>query len=97
MAPDKKGDTSNRIPISFLDSENETTGANSEEPHMSNEFPEELTDDIPSESDPDSASDEEFDGQGSIEPSPQADGSPADVSPSAGGPEVAELVATGPS
>jgi molecular chaperone GrpE len=95
MAPDKKGDTSNRIPISFLDSDNETTSdANSEEPPMSNESPEELIDDIAPESDLDSSSDEEFDGEDSIEPSPQADGSPADVSPSAGGPEVAELVAT---
>ncbi len=95
MAPEKKGDTSNRIPINFLDSDNETTSdANSAEPQMSNPSPEELTKDIALASDADPSADEGFDGEVSIEPSPQADGSPVGVAPSAGGPEVAELVAT---
>jgi molecular chaperone GrpE len=94
MAPDRKGDKSNRIPISFLDSENETTsGAPSEESDMSNLLPEELINDMAYENDT-LAHQHGFDDALAVEPSAQADGSPADVSPSAGGPEVAELVAT---
>jgi molecular chaperone GrpE len=96
MAPDRKGDTSNRIPINFLDSENETTpDVTLEDSDMSNLSPEDLTNDMDSVNDATTPSDEGFDNNDSTpEPSAQADGSPADVAPTAGGPEVAELVAT---
>jgi molecular chaperone GrpE len=96
MAPDRKGDTSNRIPINFLDSETEATpDVTHENSDMSNLSPEDLTNDMDSENEAASPLDEGFDGDDSPpEPSAQADGSPADVAPTAGGPEVAELVAT---
>jgi molecular chaperone GrpE len=97
MAPEEKGDTRNRIPISFSEPDDEAnSGAQAEGL------------DAPSESDPDDwevtidQSDDEGadDGLEALDsddsppsPSPQADGS-GDVAPRAGGPEVAELVAT---
>ncbi|HEV7473799.1 MAG TPA: nucleotide exchange factor GrpE [Pyrinomonadaceae bacterium] len=94
MAPDKKGDTSNRIPINFLDSDESTSGATANELELSNLSPEGMTNDMAAENETDVPSDEGFDGNGSPEPLAQADGSPAEVAPLAGGPEVAELVAT---
>lgn len=89
MAPEKKGNKWNRIPINFHEDGEAGVGDPSED---SNNF---------------SSSDEqEYNGDMSPQPeafdpadpplhsSPQADGTPAEVSPSAGGPEVAELVAT---
>ncbi len=95
MAPDEKPDSSNRIPISFPDSENET-GAEAEEsatPDMQNDdhhltnsmSSNDATAPVLTESDPEEAS---------IPPSAQADGSPEEVASSAGGPELAELVAS---
>jgi molecular chaperone GrpE len=86
MAPDKKGQNWNHIPIDFLDLDGES-GA----------------DDTPEE--PTVSADElDTSGEGEVElldaeppavaPSPQADGTPGEVAPSAGGPEVAELVAS---
>jgi len=78
MAPDKKGQNWNRIPIDFLDLDGES-GAD--------DTPEEPT-----------VSADELDtfGEGEVElldaeppavaPSPQADGTPGEVAPSAGGP-----------
>jgi molecular chaperone GrpE len=95
MARDRKGDTSNRIPISFLDSDNETiSGATSEESDMSNPSPDDLTNHMVPENDTAAPADGGFDADAPSEPSPQADGSPGDAAPTAGGPEVAELVAT---
>ena len=97
MARDRKGNGSNRIPISFLESDDEKgSGAASEEPEISDlSHDQDLTNDMTSENDATNFEPEEFDPDiAPIEASPQADGSPADVAPSAGGPEVAELVAT---
>src|SRR3982074_159412 len=96
MAPDKKGERSNRIPINFLNSDSETAAGASEEwaKSESTEDDQELTNDM---------ADGELAGLGQegfdtadppVEAPAQAAGSPADVAPSAGGPEVAELVAS---
>ena len=87
MAPDDKGQKSNRIPINFLDAESESAfdESLSNEPEMSydeNEF------------DQDPEDERSIDPIATPTPSPQADGSPADVGAGPGGPEVAELVAT---
>lgn len=79
MAPDDKGQKSNRIPINFLDAEESAVE-------------ESLSDD--SEMAYDDDNDLETPAEDPPVPSPQADGSPADVGLAAGGPEVAELVAT---
>src|SRR6185295_16282592 len=96
MALDRKGDTSNRIPINFVDSENETSkDVAPENSEMSNPSPEDLINDMDSQNDALTPSDEGFEEVDlSDAVSAQADGSTADVSPMAGGPEVAELVAT---
>jgi molecular chaperone GrpE len=95
MAPDKKGERSNRIPISFLDSDNETTGDASEEwaKSESAEGDQDLTNDM-ADDEPATLDQEAFDTADPPVPSAQADGSPVEVAPSAGGPEVAELVAS---
>lgn len=97
MAPDRKGQEWNRIPINFLDSDQEMeAGAPPEDaatPPSDND--QELAVDM------DSAHDEMVPEQGAFDaedppalPSQQADGSPGEVAASPGGPEVAELVAT---
>jgi molecular chaperone GrpE len=92
MAPERKGDGSNRIPISFLDSDGEESDADTSEPSLDDQ---ELTNDMASDNEASTPTQESFDaGDPSVEASPQADGSPGDTAPSAGGPEVAELVAT---
>jgi molecular chaperone GrpE len=96
MAPEEKGDTRNRIPISFSEADEE---ANSGAPAEGSDTTAEsdaadlgVTIDT---SDANGADDEHLDDAGSPpHPSPQADGS-GEVAPRAGGgPEVAELVAT---
>jgi molecular chaperone GrpE len=97
MAPEKKGDRSNRIPISFLDSDNDSSsGATSEESDASSvSDDQQLTNNMTSDNEATVPEQEAFDMDDlPVEASPQADGSPGDVAPSAGGPEVAELVAT---
>jgi len=88
MAPDKNGDSGNRIPINFVDSNNETD-ANASSPALESdddqEFTVEVVDDLPEVYDLDSPS---------IHPVPQADGASGSTGPLSGGPEVAELVAT---
>ncbi len=95
MAPDNKGQKPNRIPINFLDSDqaSEPEDGLSDHPSMSGYDPE---DDLQrDEGFDDSTSDEDAsDAIPTPTPSPQGDGSPGDVSIAAGGPEVAELVAT---
>jgi len=94
MAPEKKSDKSNRIPISFLESDSETISDVAPElgssdgsdaiPEISMTSDNEATAAAPETPDADDQP---------IQPSPQADGS-GEVAPSTGGPEVAELVAT---
>jgi molecular chaperone GrpE len=87
MAPDKKGNTSNRIPINFPDSNMETDsdGLSKEDPDaMDFDSVEVITDSDPEQFDPSDPP---------ATPSAQADGTP-DEAPKGGGPEVAELVAT---
>jgi molecular chaperone GrpE len=99
MAPEQKGDRSNRIPINFFDSDNESSADDG--PDKSTSEPsaddQELVNNMDIEDDT-LTEPEVFEGDevpaAPGQPSPQADGSPADVAPSAGGPEVAELVAT---
>ena len=83
MAPDKKGDTSNRIPINFFDADEAGVDAEPDETVSAPEFETAAEDD--------GGDFPELDG--TPEPSPQADGSPEPTA-SSGGPEVAELVAT---
>ncbi len=101
MAPDKKENTRNRIPVDFLDSDQETN------PNAAAEAP--LAEDdhaLMDNDDQDSTDnmDEELDSAANapafdldnqpIHSSAQADGSAAEIAPQSGGPEVAELVAT---
>jgi molecular chaperone GrpE len=96
MAPDKKSDKSNRIPISFVDSDTESVpddAAESAQPDVSDDSPE-MTNDIATDIEATARELEEFDPDlPPMQPSPQADGS-GEAAPSSGGPEVAELVAT---
>jgi molecular chaperone GrpE len=95
MAPEKN-DRSNRIPIDFLDSDAAaSSGAASEsgESDVSEDDPE-LTNDMATDNEATAPEPESFDAEDPpIQPSPQADGS-GEVAPRAGGPEVAELIAT---
>lgn len=92
MAPERKGDGSNRIPISFLDADGEESDADTSEPSRDDQ---ELTNDMAPDNEASTPKQESFDaGDPPVEASPQADGSPGDTAPSSGGPEVAELVAT---
>ena len=96
MAPDKKGERSNRIPINFLNSDSETAAGTSEEwaKSESTEDDQELTNDM-ADGELAGLEQEGFDtADPPVEAPAQADGSPADIAPSAGGPEVAELVAS---
>lgn len=88
MAPDDKGQKSNRIPINFLDAEQESAPGHSlsDEPEMSDDYENDFAEDSLEESSGDPVD--------TPAPSAQADGSPVDVAVTAGGPEVAELVAT---
>jgi molecular chaperone GrpE len=88
MAPDEKGNTSNRIPINFQDSDMETDSDGlSEENSDASQL-----ESVEVMADGDS---EQMDPSDTPPPpaSPQADGTPGDA-PKGGGPEVAELVAT---
>lgn len=102
MASDKKENTRNRIPISFLDSDKETDpDGSSEAPHSDNDKDlndnedQDLTENTDAELDsaanPDAASDLD---SPEMHSSSQADGSAGETAPQSGGPEVAELVAT---
>jgi molecular chaperone GrpE len=84
MAPEQKGHNSNRIPINFLDQEQEAdTDGLSEEAMTSPDGDEEMIEPLEADTVVDTdASDAEEDGLG------------ADAAAAGGGPEVAELVAT---
>jgi molecular chaperone GrpE len=87
MAPERKDDRSNRIPINFMDSENGNGIDAADES--------DLSDEMSADSEAVAIEPEGFDPDDPpVEAVPQADGSSVDVAPSAGGPEVAELVAT---
>ena len=95
MAPEKKSDKSKSIPISSLESDAETISetAESDSSDVADDNPE-MTTPMTSENEATAAEQETFDADDPpVQPSPQADGS-GEVAPSAGGPEVAELVAT---
>jgi len=98
MARERKGNRSNRIPISFPDSD-EGTDSDAE----SEESPEQFGADDAQERMSDMSADLEAtqpEQEGfapddlPVQPSPQADGSPGEAAATSGGPEVAELVAT---
>jgi molecular chaperone GrpE len=96
MAPEKKGNRWNRIPISFIDSEREI-GADDHsdvtvQSSPAGDDPEAGDDSL--HSDAAESVQEAPDTDGSVEASAQADGSPDDAPSTIGGPEVAELVAT---
>jgi len=80
--------------VNFVDSENEDNPKASSEAETPDNDPV-LSDDMDEELDSFDEDAEVFDlDSPPIHPSPQADGSPGDVPPPSGGPEVAELVAT---
>lgn len=97
MASEKKGDSSTSIPISFVESD-ETSSTDPSEASSNAPAPDDdqdLVNNISSNTDATALATEPFDEDGAtVQPSPQADGSPVDLAPSAGGPEVAELVAS---
>jgi molecular chaperone GrpE len=103
MPPEKKSDKSNRIPVHFVDSDSEPVSGDSGDLDSPDSLDksQEMTSEIASEDEPTTDEQESFtlepdvvDAQDQpIHPSPQADGS-GEVAVSAGGPEVAELVAT---
>ena len=91
MAPDDKGNRAKQIPVDFHDGNGEDDSET-----VSNEL--ETADEVTTstlESGPQDSDDETFaESDPPLRSLPQADGSAADVAPNAGGPEVAELVAT---
>jgi molecular chaperone GrpE len=97
MAPDKKANRWNRIPISFEDQDRGPSSAGPSEDVGESSEPdddEELMADSESAGDAAELNQAEFDPDGSpVRPSSQADGASGEPAP-AGGPEVAELVAT---
>jgi molecular chaperone GrpE len=103
MAFEKKGDRSTRIPISFLDSDNETSSPSLSE-SISQSVPDEdqgqeledqdLMDNVVSDNDGNAIAVEVADDGADTQASSQADGSADEATPSGGGPEVAELVAS---
>jgi molecular chaperone GrpE len=96
MDSDKKSERSNRIPINFLDSDNETADTAEEwAASVETEGDQQLTNNMADDHEGTALEQEAFEAADSpVEASPQADGSPLEVAPSAGGPEVAELVAS---
>ena len=92
MAPEEKGPTGNRIPISFSEGDDETSSdASPEGPTVSSDSDAdwEVTFDE-DETEPEDA----VDSRGSPGPSSPADGSLGEAAARAGGPELAELLAT---
>jgi molecular chaperone GrpE len=88
MPPDQKGRKSNRIPINFLDSEED----NSDDPMTSLSDDDHIADERETR---DISVGEATDVEPVVvSPSPQADGTPGEAPSGGGGPEVAELVAT---
>ena len=89
MAPDDKGNRWKSIPVNFLDGNGEDSEPGPDEVQSFEEA------DATSEAGAPDPAHETFDeNDPPVRPTSQADGSPGDVSANAGGPEVAELVAT---
>jgi molecular chaperone GrpE len=88
MAPDDKGNRAKNIPVNFDNGEDDSAAVSDEL-----ETPPEVTPTTPESGLPD-PDHETAETDPPVRSSPQADGSPADVAPNAGGPELAELVAT---
>lgn len=97
MAPDEKGNRWNRIPINFSDEEggSDDSDRSTEESAASRPDDDEFRPDADSD-DGVALFEEQFDSDTppAVNPSAQADGTPGETTLSAGGPEVAELVAT---
>ena len=97
MAPEHKGDRSNRIPINFLDADSEDSldaGLNEAAPAVSTDD-KELMNNMAFENDGTAAEPEALELDDELEqPSHPAKGSTGDLTLNQGGPEVAELVAT---
>jgi molecular chaperone GrpE len=91
MALDDKGNGAKRIPVDFQEGNGED---DSEAVSNELETPPEVTLPTPESGLPDLDHETFAETDPPVSSSPQADGSPADVAPNAGGPEVAELVAT---
>jgi molecular chaperone GrpE len=91
MAPDDKENRTKRIPVNFQDGNGED---DSEAMSTELETPGEVTSPTPESGQPDLEQETFAETDPPVHSSPQADGSPADVAPNAGGPELAELVAT---
>ena len=102
MAPEEKGSTRNRIPINFSDTDdNSGDEVEGSVTPSALDVEEEATKGVPTRASPagneDTTEAEQpaFDSESAPpSPSPQADGSPGEAIPRAGGPEVAELVST---
>jgi molecular chaperone GrpE len=96
MPPEKNGDKPNRIPINFLDSDSGSGSDAASETAAAGESDTdpETTNSMAADDKATAAESEAFvSEEPSIQPLPQADGS-GEAAQSAGGPEVAELVAT---
>src|SRR6476660_9758965 len=91
MAPDDKENRTKRIPVNFQDGNGED---DSEAMSTELETPGEVTSPTPESGQPDLEQETFAETDPPVHSSPQADGSPADVAPNAGGPALAELVAT---
>ncbi|MDQ2937492.1 MAG: nucleotide exchange factor GrpE [Acidobacteriota bacterium] len=97
MAPQRKGNRSNRIPINFLDSDKETGSDSETEEPSEQSVPNDEQDLVSDMSSNLEATEQEeaFDaGDPPVQPSPQADGSPGDAASISAGPEFAELLAS---
>jgi molecular chaperone GrpE len=95
MGPEQKGNRSNRIPISFEDSDKEGWDATSADSAgaSATDNDQEL-DDRSAELDETELEHDISDNGEAVEASAQADGSPGEIGSVTGGPEIAELVAT---
>jgi len=91
MAPDDKENRTKRIPVNFQDGNGED---DSEVMSTELETPGEVTSPTPESGQPDLEQETFAETDPPVHSSQQADGSPADVAPNAGGPALAELVAT---
>ncbi len=91
MAPEDEGNRWNRIPVNFLDGDGED---DSEAVSSELETTEAVTSPTSESGAPDPEHETFDESDPPVRPSSQADGSPVDIAPNAGGPEVAELVAT---
>ncbi|MDQ6652085.1 MAG: nucleotide exchange factor GrpE [Acidobacteriota bacterium] len=98
MAAERKGNRSNRIPVSFLDSDKETDSdvesEESPEPSGADDAKELMSDMSADLEDTQPAQAGFAPTDPPVQPSPQADGSSGEGAATFGGPEVAELVAT---